>query len=61
MSLQSFEICMPLGDFVVWILGKNKKSSTVFPIFYILGVTKITLTIFFEGIDWAIFFVLLQW
>ena len=23
MALQSLEICMPLGDFVVWILGKN--------------------------------------
>ena len=35
--------------------GKNRKSSTFFPIYSIPGVTKLTLMLFFGGIYGAIF------
>ena len=42
------------------VLGKNRKSSTFFLIFCVPEVTKLTLTLFFEGIDLSDFFVLLH-
>ena len=39
--------------------AKTEKSSTIFPIFFMPGVTKLTLTLIFEGIT-RFLFVLLQ-